>query len=158
MFPSIILATFSGAGSIGADKLLPFDGATTLVGIISLVVGTLQTIQNYFAFAKNAEGHRIAALQYGKLHSQLQTQLALPRRERKQAEEIVDWLQQERDRLCEIVPMIPAPVKKLFHEKFGSIENFAMPANLNGLTPVFVTRTLVEVVAPARVEIAHGRR
>lgn len=154
MFPSIILATFSGAGSIGADKLLPFEGATTLVGIISLVVGTLQTIQNYFAFAKNAEGHRIAALQYSKLHSQLQTQLSLPRKERKKAEEIIDWLQQERDRLSEIVPLIPLPVKKLFHEKFGEIENFAIPSNLNGLTPVFVTR---EMATMARVEIAHGR-
>jgi hypothetical protein len=158
MFPSIILATFSGAGSIGADKLLPFNGAATLVGIISLVVGTLQTIQNYFAFSKNAEGHRIAALQYGKLHSQLQTQLALPRRERKRAEEIIDWLQQERDRLSEIVPLIPAPIKKMFHDKFGTIENFAMPANLNGLTPVFVTRHIAEVVVPTRVDIAHGNR
>lgn len=158
MFPSIILSTFSGAGSIGADKLLPFSGAATLVGIVSLVVGTLQTIQNYFAFAKNAEGHRIAALQYGKLHSQLQTQLALPRRERKKAEDTILWLQQERDRLCEIVPLIPAPIKKLFHDKFGSIENFAIPSNLNGLTPVFVTRAVAEVAAPARVEILHGRR
>ena len=158
MFPSIILATFSGAGSIGADKLLPFNGAATLVGIVSLVVGTLQTIQNYFAFSKNAEGHRIAALQYGKLHSQLQTQLALPRRERKKAVEIIDWLQQERDRLSEIVPLIPAPIKKMFHDKFASITDFAMPSNLNGLTPVFVTRAVSEAVAPARVEIVHGRR
>ena len=140
MFPSIILATFSGAGAIGADKLLPFEGSQTLVGIVSLVVGTLQTIQNYFGFAKNAEAHRIASLQYGKLHAQLKTQLSLPRAERKSAEDIIEWLQNERDRLVEVVPLIPIKIKKKFAEQFGAIQDFAIPSNLSGLSSVFVTK------------------
>lgn len=151
-FPSIILATFAGAGSVGSDKLLPFEGASTLIGVVSLLVGTLQTIQNYFAFAKNAEAHRISALQYGKLHTHLKTQLSLPRRERKKAEEIIMWLQAERDRLVEIVPLIPQTIKDLFTLKFGKIENFALPSNLNGLEPVIVTK-LEYKPKPPKVEI-----
>lgn len=149
MFPSIILAAFSGAGAIGADKLLPFDGSTTLVGIVSLFVGTLQTVQNYFAFAKRSEAHRIASLQYNKMHASLATTLALPRSERKTAGEIIEWLQTESERLTEVVPLIPQAIKDKFTGRFHGLENFSIPPNLNGLVAVGVTR--VDTLVPPTV-------
>lgn len=140
VFPSIILATFSGAGAVGSEQLLPFSGATTLVGVVSLFVGVLQTIQNYFDFAKNAEAHRIAALQYNKMQSQLSMQLSLPRVERKPAEEIIEWISNERDRLSEIVPILPQIIKDKFKREFGDLESFALPSNLNGLKSVMVVK------------------
>lgn len=144
VFPSIILATFSGAGAVGSEQLLPFSGATTLVGVVSLFVGVLQTIQNYFDFAKNAEAHRIAALQYNKMQSQLSMQLSLPRSERKPAEEIIEWISNERDRLAEIVPILPQIIKDQFKKEFANLESFALPSNLNGLKCVTVVDEVAE--------------
>lgn len=139
MFPSIILATFTGAGAVGADSLLPFENSGTLIGVLSLFVGTLQTVQNYFAFAKRSEGHRISALQYGKLHAQLETQLSLPRMERRRAQDMLEWLQIETERLTEIVPLIPVNIKNEFQKKFGAMVDYSLPANLSGLERVRVT-------------------
>jgi hypothetical protein len=139
VFPSIILSTFSGAGAVGADQLLPFAGSTTLVGVISLMVGVISTVQNYFGFAKNAEAHRIAALQYSKMHAQLSLQLALPRNERKKASEIVEAINTERDRLSEIVPILPQVIKDKFAKHFADLSDFALPSNLGSLQEVKVT-------------------
>ena len=138
MFPSIILSTFSGAGAVGASAILPFDGSQTLVGIVSLFVGLLQTIQNYFAFAKRSESHRIASLQYGKIHAELSLQLSLPKSERKKAEDIIDWFKTETEKLSEISPQIPTTIKKNFHDKFKDIQ-VAIPTILNGLEVVEIT-------------------
>ena len=139
MFPSIILSSLVGVGSVGSTTLLPFDSASTLVGILSITVGILQTIQNYFAFAKRSESHRIASLQYNKLHAQLSLQLALPRNERKSATDVIGFIQQETEKLSDVAPIIPETVKVLFKEKFHGLEDYSIPPLLNGLDKVEVT-------------------
>jgi len=141
VFPCIILSTLSGAGSVGSATLLPFEGAPALVGVVSLIVGMLQTVQSFFAFAKRSESHRIASLQYGKIHAHLELQLSMPRAERQTAKELVDWLKGETERLSEIAPQIPAVIKKIFHERFGDTPT-AVPTILNGLEPVMVTEAV----------------
>lgn len=153
MFPSIILATFTGAGAVGADQMLPFEGSGTLVGLLTLVVGTLQTIQNYYAFAKRSEAHRISALQYSKMHANLSTQLSLPRVERKPAADIIEMIQNETERLTEITPLIPQTIKEAFQKRFHDIEDFSIPHNLNGLVPVSVTSLDIIPRPKMRIEL-----
>lgn len=149
MFPSIILSTFSGAGTLGSNSLLPFNGSQTLVGIISLVVGVLQTIQNYFAFAKRSESHRIASLQYGKIHAELALQLSLPKSERRTATELIEWFKTETEKMAEISPQIPQSIKDKFHDKFKN-ETVAIPTVLNGLESVQITNDAGFVAEPQR--------
>jgi hypothetical protein len=139
MFPAIILSLLGGAGATGSQSILPFEGATTLIGIVSLSVGVLQTIQNYFAFSKRSESHRIASLQYGKIHAYLALQLALPRVERLKPEDLVEYLKAETERLAEIAPQIPQAIRELFHKKFGTPET-AVPVILNGLEKVEIVQ------------------
>jgi DNA-directed RNA polymerase subunit F len=135
---SFVLSVFSGAGAVGADQILPFQGSTTVVGVVSLVVSMIQTISNFLAFAKRAEGHRFASLSYGKLHSLLELQLSLPRAERKPANELLELIQEETARLNEIVPQVPADIKAVFQKRFHSLEHYAIPSILNGLEPITV--------------------
>lgn len=134
-FICIILSTVSGAGAVDSQQILPFDGSTTLVGVISLVVSTIQTISNFLAFAKRAEAHRIASLSYGKIHSTLSLQLSLPRNERQPAEQIIDYIKVETERLAEISPQYPQVIKDIFHKRFHDL-NTAIPSMLNGIEPV----------------------
>lgn len=139
MFPSIILSSLVGVGSVGSAQILPFEGSSTLVGILSLTVGILQTIQNYFAFAKRSESHRIASLQYNKLHSFLSLQLSLPRKERKPASEIIEIVRAETEKLSDVAPLFPFQVKVEFQKRFGKMEDYSIPFILNGLERVSVT-------------------
>ena len=138
-FPSVILSGLVGVGSVGSTTMLPFQGATTLIGLVSFATATLQTIQNYFAFAKRAESHRISCLQYSKLHAYLALQLSLPRCERKAASEVIDFLQMETEKLSDVAPLIPLPVKREFHAKFGELDDYSIPYLLNGIERVQIT-------------------
>ena len=139
LIPAIILSAFTGAGSLGASSLLPFDGSSSLLGLISISIGILQSLQSRFAFAKRSEAHRISSLQYGKIQSYLSLQLSLPRNERKSAEDIIGFLQTETDRLSEIAPQIPQAIKELFHKKFGEPIT-AVACVLNGLEAVSINQ------------------
>lgn len=143
-----IFSVFSGAGAVGADQILPFQGSTTVVGVISLIVSTIQTISNFLAFAKRSEGHKFASLSYGKLHSLLELQLSLPRNERKPANELLEMIQEETARLNEIVPQVPTNIKTVFHKRFGTLANYAIPATLNGLEPITVIEASVVAATP----------
>ena len=138
MFPSIILSSLVGIGSVGSTTLLPFDGSTTLVGILSLTASILQTFQNYYAFAKRSESHRIASLQYSKLHSFLSLQLSLPRNERIPATDVIEMLKVETEKLADVAPLIPQAVKDTFQQKFGKLADYSIAPILNGLEPVKV--------------------
>lgn len=133
-----ILSTFSGAGAVGSETLLPFAGSQTFVGILSLIVSGLTTINNFLSFAKRSEAHRFASLSYGKLHANLSLQLSLPRVERQNASDMIEFLKSELDRLNEISPQLPLQIKELFHKKFESTKT-AVPTILNGLEEVSIT-------------------
>ena len=139
MFPSIILSALVGAGSIGSSQLLPFEGSNTLVGLTAIGVSIIQTIRDYYGFARRAEAHRVSSLQYTKLHAYLSLQLSLPRNERKPAGEVIDYVRVETEKLSDVAPLMPQHVKDLFHAKFGTMTDFSMPPLLNGLEPVNVT-------------------
>jgi len=146
----IILSTFSGAGAVGSASLLPFDGSTTLVGLVSLFVGTIQMINNRLEFAKRAENHRIVSLAYQKLHSHLDLQLSLPRKEREPATQVIQVLEQEVERLTEIEPPIPETTKEAFHKRFKDLEDYSLPSCLNGLERVnIVEETISSPLATA---------
>lgn len=150
-FPAILLSLLSGAGAVGSSSLLPFEGSTTFVGLISMTVGFLQTIQNYLKFAQRSESHRICSLQYNKLHAQLSLQLALPRNERKPASEVISFIQQETEKLADVAPIIPMTVKLDFKAKFHGMDDYAIPPLLNGLDKVEVT-AVSAITATPRVE------
>jgi len=139
MFPTIILSSLVGVGSVGSSTLLPFENASTLVGLVSITVGVLQTTRDYFAFAKRSESHRISHLQYSKLHSQLSIQLSLPRNERKPASEIIEFIKAETEKLSDVAPIIPSTVKAEFKKRFHGLEDYCMPPLLNGLDRVEIT-------------------
>lgn len=143
----IILSTFSGAGAVGSESLLPFSGSTTLVGLVSLFVGTIQMINNRLEFAKRAENHRIVSLAYQKLHTHLDLQLSLPRKEREPATEVIRFLEQEIERLTEIEPPIPDSTKEAFHKRFKDLEDYSLPSTLNGLEPVNIV-VEAEIIPP----------
>jgi len=137
--PVIVLSTVAGTGSIASESL--FGGSQTagvLIGLISLSVGIMNTVSNYFGFAKRSEGHRISSLTYAKLHKFVVIELSLPRKERMKAKDMLKIIREQVERLAETSPQIPKEIITEFNKKFHDQTDVSKPEITNGLDPIKV--------------------
>lgn len=148
--PAIILSTVAGTGSIASQSL--FNGApsaSVAIGFISLGVGVINTISNYFAFAKRSESHRISSLTYAKVHKFIVIELSLPRSERMKAKDMLKIIREQLERLNETSPQIPDAIIRVFNEKFHNETDITKPEITNGLDPVLVYVENSEELTPS---------
>jgi hypothetical protein len=141
--PVIILSTLCGTASVSSQTLFGPGNAQVAgiaIGLVSISVGILNTINSYFAFAKRAESHRIAHIQYSKLFSNISLELSLPRQERIIPEILLKQLREQMERLAETTPSPPERVLNAFNDKFKEYKDVAKPCEVNGLQKVLIYR------------------
>jgi hypothetical protein len=137
--PVIVLSTLAGTGSIASQSLFGGSQAANIViGAISLTVGVMNTVSNYFGFAKRSEAHRIAGTTYAKIHKFILIELSLPRKERMKAKDALKIIREQLERLNEISPQIPEKIISDFNAKFHDQHNVSKPEITNGLDPITV--------------------
>jgi len=112
--------------------------ASIAIGGISILVGIMNTMGNYFMFAKRSEAHRIAYIQYSKLFSQIAIELALPRNERMPPPQLLKLIRDSMERLSETTPSPPKDIIRSFNRTFKNVNDIAMPSETNGLEKVVV--------------------
>ena len=137
--PVIILGVLNGATSVGSGALFPDPRWASIgVGAVALLTAILSTIASYFKWAQRSEAHRIAALQYAKLHRYIVVQLRLPREERLACAELLKYVRDGFDRLAEISPLVPQEVIMEFNSKFKKTYTgrISLPSECNGLESV----------------------
>lgn len=139
--PVIVISSLVGFLSVGSTSM--FAGremeSSVALGILSLFVSVLNTTGSYFGWAKRAEGHRISAIQYGKLFRFLSIELSLPREERMSPHDLLKLTKENYDRLQEISPLVPPELIKEFANRFKKYEDkVALPDELNGLSSIRV--------------------
>jgi len=153
--PVIVLSTIAGTGSIASQSL--FNGsqaASVAIGGISLLVGVMNTISNYFGFAKRSEAHRISTLTYAKIHKFIVIELSLPRKERMKAKDMLKIIREQLERLSEISPQLPEATIKEFNHRFHDQKNVSKPEITNGLDPINVYIENSEQLTPhSKVEV-----
>ena len=138
--PSIVLATVSGSASIGIGQfIIDPKVANTVIGVFTLTVAILTTVQSYFAWAKRSESHRISAISYKKLYRFILIELALARSERMAAKDMLKLVRDDSQRLAEISPQIPDPIIEDFKKRFAdTTPEVTKPEITNGLDPIYV--------------------
>lgn len=142
--PIIIFSTLAGTASVGSSTLFPDDTkvGSIIIGLISIGVGILNTINSYFAFAKKAESHRIAYLQYSKLFSTVSIEMSLPRDERQEPEIILKQIRDTMERLAETTPSPLTSILEEFNAKFkDKYPDVARPSETNGLQKILIYRS-----------------
>lgn len=145
MLPVIVLSTLSGTASVGSTALFGENSYSSIViGLVSISVGILNTINSYFAYAKKSEAHRIAYLHYSKLFTWVSVELSLPRNERMNAEEMLKQLRGEMERLAETTPSPPPHILINFSKQFKEYKDVSKPAETNGLAKINVFRSALE--------------
>lgn len=124
----------AGSTSMFADPKM----SSIALGVGSLVVSILQTVNTYFNWSRRAEGHRISAIQYSKLYRFLTIELSLPRQERVSPTILLKQTRDTYDRLQEISPLIPPNILQDFRKKYDSNTEISKPEETNGLEKVVV--------------------
>jgi hypothetical protein len=148
--PVIVMSTIAGTGSIASASLFGnSQTASIIIGLISLTVGALNTVSNYFGFAKRSEAHRIAGITYSKIHKFIVIELSLPRKERMKANDALKIIREQLERLGETSPQIPDEVIRAFNAKFeDSTPDISKPEITNGLDPIKVYVENSELLTP----------
>ena len=137
--PVIVMSTIAGTGSIASESLFKgSQSASVVIGCISLGVGIMNTVSNYFGWAKRSEAHRISCATYGKIHKFIVIELSLPRKERMKAKDMLKIIREQLERLNEISPQIPDEIIKQFNDKFHDLKDVSKPEITNGLDPIHV--------------------
>jgi len=139
--PAICLATITGFFSATSDLVPP-----VAIGAASVVVGILGTINSYFKYSQRSEGHRITSLIYHETYKRIETQLSLPKRQRKNAEEFLKELRHEMAQVGEAAPVIPEHVVQEFRAKFKDGEA-SKPIIGNGIDPIKIWKPEAKVPA-----------
>jgi hypothetical protein len=143
--PVVILSTLAGASSIGSDSLFQgFKEASVIIGIVSIFVGILQTLNSYFGWAKRTEGHRISSIQFSKIYNFIKIELSLPREQRLKPEEFLKLIKEQLERLREVSPQIPDDIIKQYKQEFSNYTDVAKPEICNGLDKIEVYSPVIE--------------
>lgn len=142
--PVIVLSTLAGTASVGSSSL--FGGETQIssvvIGLVSIGVGILNTISSYFSWARKAEAHRIAYLQYSKLFSIIRVEMSLPRSERKEADQLLAQIRDGMERLAETTPSPPPSILEEFNKHFKDEDKtISRPVEVNGLQKISIFRS-----------------
>jgi len=140
----IDLPVIIGSAAIGflnAGSSTMFDDpkiSSVALGVGSLLVGVLQTVNTYFNWSKRAEGHRISAIQYSKLYRFLSLEMSLPRNERIPPTDLLKQTRDTYDRLQEISPILPPEILDQFKKKYSQDKSISKPEEANGLEKIEV--------------------
>ena len=152
--PTIVLSTLVGFLSGSSSSI--FTEATIAsigIGSVSLFTGVLSTIGTFFSFAKRAEGHRIASIQYSKISRFLTIELTLPRSERIVAGDLLKMTRDSIERQLETSPPIPEAIILAFKSKFKDQKDVAIPDVANGIHKVVVNSKVVNSPPPTVEEV-----
>ena len=136
--PVIILSSAIGFATgieIGYDKM------NIILGIASIFVGIIKSVDSYFGLPKRAEAHRICSLQYAQMNKRIAVELSLKREQRQNPKDMLGLIKTDMKNLADIAPLIDNDIIKKFKEIYCDKDgHFAThTANItNGLTPIVI--------------------
>lgn len=133
--PVIILSSAIGFIT-GID--LQYDQMNIILGVGSVFVGIIKSVDTYFQLAKRAESHRICSLQFSQISKKLQIELTLHRRQRATAENMMNIVKTDIKNMQDIAPLIDDDIIKLYNGKYRRYKRVKKPNFVNGLTEVKV--------------------
>jgi len=154
--PVIVLSSAIGFATgieIGYEKI------NIVLGVASIFVGIIKSIDSYFALPKRAEGHRICSLQYAQINKRIAVELSLKREQRQNPKDMLGLIKTDMKNLADIAPLIDYDIIETFKNKYKDSEgHFATTtANIcNGLTPVVINRTEVVEKSPENRVVSNN--
>ena len=119
--PIMVLSLITGSLGIGLQGYVPpayMSIGQGALGGMGIFIGIMQGLQTQFGWAQRSEKHASGSLGWGKLHRNIQIELAVEREFRKDCDSFVKVCRMEYDRLTEQSPAVPSDVLEMFKEVF----------------------------------------
>ena len=133
--PVIILSSAIGFIT-GID--LQYDQMNIILGVGSVFVGIIKSVDTYFQLAKRAESHRICSLQFSQISKKMQVELTLHRDQRLTAENMMNIVKTDIKNMQDIAPLIDDDIIEVYNAKYRRYKRVKKPNFVNGLTEVKV--------------------
>jgi len=130
--PVIILSSAIGFAT-GID--IGYQQMNIILGVGSIFVGIIKSIDTYFQLQKRAEGHRLCSLQLGQINKKIAIELALPRMQRINAKDMLGLIKTDMKNLADISPLIDQDIVDKYNERYKET-NVCKPNIVNGLSAV----------------------
>ena len=141
--PVIILSSAIGFAT-GID--IGYDKMNIILGVSSIFVGIIKSIDTYFQLGKRSESHRLCSLQFQQINKKIMIELSLKRDQRISAKDMLQIIKTDIKNLQDIAPLIDEEIVKIFKKNYGERDvvsgkitfNAHTPNLCNGLTEVTV--------------------
>jgi hypothetical protein len=147
--PVIILSSAIGFAT-GID--IGYANMNIILGVGSIFVGIIKSIDTYFQLGKRSESHRLCSLQYQQIHKKIQIELALTRKQRQTAKDMLSVIKTDIKNLQDISPLVDQDIIDSYNEKYNRYTNVKKPNFVNGLTEVAINDT-----DECGVDVLHSR-
>lgn len=139
--PVIILSSAIGFATgieIGYDKM------NIILGVGSIFVGIIKSIDTYFQLGKRAESHRLCSLQFGQINKKIAIELSLPRSQRINAKDMLSLIKTDIKNLNDIAPLIDEDVITKYNLRYTET-HVSKPNMVNGLSAVNIRNDSDEI-------------
>ena len=137
--PIIILSSVIGfVSGVSVD----YDKMNIILGIASVFVGVIKSIDSYFQLGSRASSHRLGSLQFSQINKKIAIELSLPRQQRINAKDLLNLIKTDIKNLNEIMPLIDDDIIKKYNIKYKE-QNVKKPNIVNGLSEIRVSGGLV---------------
>ena len=146
--PVIILSSAIGFATgieIGYEKM------NIILGVGSIFVGIIKSIDTYFQLGKRAESHRLCSLQFGQINKKIAIELSLPRSQRINAKDMLSLIKTDIKNLNDIAPLIDEDVILKYNLRYTET-NVSKPNMVNGLSVVNIRNDSDEVSATPQTQ------
>jgi len=130
--PVIVLS--SAIGFITGIEVA-YDKMNIILGIGSVFVGIIKSIDSYFQLSARASTHRLGALQFSQLNKKIAIELALPREQRISAKDLLNIIKTDIKNLNDIMPLIDEDIILKYNAKYKE-QNVKKPNIVNGLSEI----------------------
>lgn len=145
--PVMVIGTFTGASSVGSTVIFGDSKISSIIiGLVIILLNSLQAISSYFKFSQLSEAHKIASSSFQKVSRYLEIELSLPRKERSAPKIILKVLKNEIARLMETSPIIQPVIIDEYNKKYSN-EKAKKPAIVNGLKSVIINDDVILTIS-----------
>jgi len=136
------------------------NNMNVILGIISVFIGIIKSLDSYFQLGRISETHRMVSLAYSQINKKIAVELALNRKDRISPKDMLSIVKTDVKNLEDISPLLPQDILDEYKTEFGDkYENIKKPNITNGLSPVEInkssddkcTLTLVADLVPQNV-------
>jgi hypothetical protein len=143
--PVIVLS--SAIGFITGIEIA-YDKMNIILGIGSVFVGIIKSIDSYFQLSARASTHRLGALQFSQINKKIAIELSLPREQRINAKDMLNIIKTDIKNLNDIMPLIDDDIIQIYNKRYRE-DNVKKPNIVNGLSEIRIMHLVSPISLPS---------